>query len=146
MHCEDGEVIFVPDEFRTTWEIPEDVASDAQLLLYFKQATHRMANDGCNTFPCETRILAYTWLILHYIAVMQGGGRAVGSITSATQGSVSIGLRAPASTPFTAPLQQTQFGQNYLDILNTRNGFRWVGARRRPSCCNRRRPFGLGYY
>lgn len=112
-------VVFDVTEFRESY--PKIALTDKQLELSFEQATMILnkSNRGAVKMPIEKRkILLY--LLVAHLATLQSriddGNDAVGKVTSASEGSVSVSLDAGQASLNTTFFQQTQYGAMYLSL------------------------------
>lgn len=90
----DGVVVFDPDEFRALY--PTIKSSDAQLEDYFAMAETFLDNTKCSVVKDLKARKRMLYLLVAHIATLTGqaeaGNNVVGRISSATEGTVSIGL------------------------------------------------------
>lgn len=116
--CNGGAVaVFDPTAFKQAYPAFASV-SDPQLQAMFDIATLYLRNDGTSpvkTVPAQTALL---YMLTAHLAQMsfgangQGASGMVGRVTSASEGSVSIGADYPA-TPNNAWFVQTPYGASF---------------------------------
>lgn len=83
----------------------------------FVKATRYLDNTD-NSFICDEgmRTEALNLLVAHFLEIQKRGGGAVGTLTNATEGSVSAGFSLQNST-VPAPWNQTQYGVEYWALV-----------------------------
>lgn len=111
-----AKVVFDPAHFK---EIYDEFASvsDAKLDWFFKKAVFILRNDDCGIKDESERLINYYLLIAHYAQLQQqikSGNTAVGRVSSATEGSVSVSLDYPTSAVGREKwFSQTPYGSEY---------------------------------
>lgn len=89
-----GVVVFDPVEFRALY--PTIQANDEQLEMYFEMAETFLDNTKCSVVKDLGARKRLLYLLVAHIATLTGqaekGNNVVGRISSATEGTVSIGL------------------------------------------------------
>ena len=119
-------VVFDPQEFLTLYPQFQNVFTPSQLNQFFKVAC--LLCDNTENSPVsdleERKTLLYM-LVCHIATLMQRGTAMPGLITSATEGSVSVGLQNYSNNPNW--FSQTQCGSMYwLATAKYRVGMRYV--------------------
>lgn len=89
-----GVVVFDPVEFRALY--PAIQATDDQLDMYFEMAETFLDNTACSVVKDLGARKLLLYLLVAHIATLTGqaeqGNNVVGRVSSATEGTVSIGL------------------------------------------------------
>lgn len=89
-----GVVVFDPVEFRALY--PTIQATDEQLEMYFEMAETFLDNTKCSVVKDLGARKRLLYLLVAHIATLTGqaeqGNNVVGRVSSATEGTVSIGL------------------------------------------------------
>lgn len=89
-----GVVVFEPVEFRALY--PTIQATDEQLEMYFEMAETFLDNTKCSVVKDLGARKRLLYLLVAHIATLTGqaeqGNNVVGRVSSATEGTVSIGL------------------------------------------------------
>lgn len=89
-----GVVVFDPVEFRALY--PTIQATDEQLEMYFEMAETFLDNTKCSVVKDMGARKRLLYLLVAHIATLTGqaekGNNVVGRVSSATEGTVSIGL------------------------------------------------------
>lgn len=125
MTCENGAVAFAPAEFKAVF--PEfGPVPDARLELYFLYATRVINNTACSVVPCRERAQYYNLIVAHFAELQLRGMSLAGTIATATQGSVTLGLNQPNLGANSGPWSQTQWGAMLWDMLAKYRGFVYV--------------------
>lgn len=119
-------VVFDPQEFLMLYPQFQNVFTPSQLNQFFKVAC--LLCDNTENSPVadleERKTLLYM-LVCHIATLMQRGTAMPGLITSATEGSVSVGLQNYSNNPNW--FSQTQCGSMYwLATAKYRVGMRYV--------------------
>ena len=111
-------VVFDPDFFKQKY--PQFIGLSNELLEYFfeKSETTMLDNSEAACVPLKERKMLFDLLVAHQAQLQErindGSASLVGNITSATEGSVSIGVNAPTSSSAMGQwLMQTPYGQEY---------------------------------
>ena len=123
---ESNVVIFDASEFLTLYPQFQNVFSEAQLTQFFNVACLLCDNTENSKIKdlAERKTLLYM-LVCHIATLQQRGTGMVGMLTSATEGSVSVGLQPYANNPNW--YSQTQCGSMYwLATAKYRVGMRYV--------------------
>lgn len=115
-------VVFNPVEFKQVYPQYADFA-DEQLQYYFDLCTILVNNTERSKIPYNppennTRKLILYALVCHLCELSLRGGGIVGSLSNATEGSVSAGFTALASNPSGAWYNQTQCGALAYQLLS----------------------------
>lgn len=111
-----AKVVFDPVHFK---EIYDEFASvsDAKLEWFFKKSEQILDNSECSCIDEDTRQIMFYLLVAHYAQLQQqikDGNTAVGRVSSATEGSVSISLDFPTSAVGREKwFNQTPYGAEY---------------------------------
>ena len=122
----DNVVIFNAEEFLAMYPQFQNVFTPAQLDTFFNVACLLCDNtkDSMIKDLAERKMLLYM-LVCHIATLMQRGTAMPGLITSATEGSVSVGLSSCTNNP--TWYNQTQCGSMYwLATAKYRVGMRYV--------------------
>lgn len=102
------------EEFKSLY--PELVSrNDAALENDFFLATGFLDNSDSSPVCCETERKRLLYLLTAHIASMASHGAAVGAITGATEGKVTVSFASPGGNVFNF-LKQTQYGLLYLRL------------------------------
>jgi hypothetical protein len=102
----------------------EEKFPDTRILLFFERAQETLSLPKAKVWPCEllTAHLLHLW---HLAAQGQGGG-AFGTVTSVSQGSVSVSMTAPqAKTAWQAWLSGSPYGQELWAWLSIKASGGW---------------------
>lgn len=123
-----GVVIFDIAKFQDIY--PKIAATDAQLEMYFVQATMLMNNteQSCVQNLAEREILLFL-LVAHFATLqgrIDGGNDSVGRIASASEGSVSVSLDNGQTTLSEKWYQQTPYGAQYWALTAKYRSFLYV--------------------
>lgn len=125
-------VTFDPAAFRATY--PEFCAVGVPILTSsFMQAGLYLDNGDCSPVQNISRRTLLLWLLTAHIATLRGALSAtgtpppVGRASSATEGSVSIGLDMP-SAPDAAWFNQTPYGAAFWQATLSLRSFQYVAA------------------
>lgn len=122
----EGGVTLDVEEFKSLY--PDVTATDAVIESYFSVACLLLDNTKHSRVknPCERKMLLYL-LTRHIAALAEREAGLVGSLTSASQGSVSVGVSAFQNANW---YQQTQWGALYWEATGKyRKGIWWYGKR-----------------
>lgn len=122
----DGIVLLDSDEFKSLY--PDVKATDDVIESYFSAACLLLDNTKRSRVRnlCERKMLLYL-LTRHIAELAERGAGLVGSLTSASQGSVSVGVSAFQNANW---YQQTQWGAIYWEATGKyRKGIWWYGKR-----------------
>ena len=119
-------VVFDAEEFLTLYPQFQNVFTPSQLEQFFKVACLLCNNtDNSPIADLEERKTLLYMLVCHIATLMQRGTAMPGLITSATKGSVSVGLGNYTNNPNW--YSQTQCGSMYwLATAKYRVGMRYV--------------------
>jgi hypothetical protein len=125
-------VSFDPTAFKIRYPAFAGVA-DAMLTACFNDAGFYLSNSDGSPVQDVGRRERLLWMVTAHIAYLGGAlsadglPRPVGIMTSATEGSVSIGIAAPTATPGSGEwFKQTQWGAQFWQATTALRGFRWV--------------------
>ncbi len=116
MRCEKGRVIW--DCFVLRYpelHLEVNAATDSLLRRYFEESELLLRNTACAVVPCHDRKILYNLLIAWKTFDMQRGAGVVGPITSATQGSVSLGMQGFAGNGVPPPYNSNNYGAQYWE-------------------------------
>ena len=132
MKCENGVVVWddeSPAAFKA--EYPEFAGvSDVLLARCFREATFLLNNSRCSLFPCCERIGLYN-LLIAWLAFDYGRGAGlVGQISSASQGSVSLGMQAVDMGKAASPYMTNKYGELYWQATEKIRTMFYVGYKR----------------
>ena len=100
--------------------------TDTQVTMYFNMATDFISVKNYGLLKDNSRTLALYLLTAHLlqIAGQVVTNAAVGTVTSATEGSVSVSLLQPTATnEFKFWLNQSAYGQQLLALLSVKSAF-----------------------
>ena len=119
-------VVFDPAEFLILYPQFQNVFTPSQLEQFFKVACMLCNNtENSPIHDLEERKTLLYMLVCHIATLMQRGTAMPGLITSATEGSVSVGLQNYTNNP--TWYSQTQCGSMYwLATAKYRVGMRYV--------------------
>lgn len=119
-------VVFEPQEFLMLYPQFQNVFAPSQLYQFFKVACLLCNNtENSPISDLEERKTLLYMLVCHIATLMQRGTAMPGLITSATEGSVSVGLQNYSNNPNW--FSQTQCGSMYwLATAKYRVGMRYV--------------------
>ena len=119
-------VVFDPAEFLILYPQFQNVFTPSQLEQFFKVACMLCNNtENSPIHDLEERKTLLYMLVCHIATLMQRGTAMPGLITSATEGSVSVGLQSYTNNPNW--FNQTQCGSMYwLATAKYRVGMRYV--------------------
>ena len=101
-------------------------SSDATITLYWEMAANYISVNNYGLLKDSARQLALYLLTAHLlqIASAAASGTAIGTITSATEGSVTVALLQPtANNEFKFWLNQSPYGQQLLALLSAKAAF-----------------------
>lgn len=123
-----GVVVFNVNKFRDIY--PSLKATDAQLSMYFVEATMLLNNteQSCVKSLVEREVLLFL-LVAHFAVLQQridGGNEAVGRVASASEGSVSVSLDNGQATLSDKWYQQTPYGAKYWALTAKYRSFLYV--------------------
>lgn len=125
-------VMFDPAAFKIRYPAFAGV-SDAMLTACFNDAGFYLSNSDGSPVQDVDRRERLLWMVTAHLAYLDGAlsadglPRPVGIMTSATEGSVSIGVAAPNATPGSGEwFKQTQWGAQFWQATTALRGFRWV--------------------
>lgn len=123
-----GIVLFNAAAFRMRYPEMEQ-AADGQMEMWFTQAESIVNNTDCSIVTnLKEREMLLMLLMRHFAALderaAQGG--LVGRISSATEGSVSVGAEMPSNTASAAWYNQTPFGASYWQLTAKYRRFCYV--------------------
>lgn len=129
-----GVVVFDADKFLSQYPELEKQAAESftwydQVQGWFQQATLIVNNTPCSVVKdlVERETLLFL-LVRHFVELhnraLQGG--LVGRISSATEGSVSVSVEMPSTSPSSAWFYQTPFGATFWQMTLKYRGFRYV--------------------
>lgn len=105
-----GSVVFDFDEFNSYY--PELNATSAKAKLAFNLACLILNNTPCSIVECvEKRKMLLYLLMAHVLFLQNRGGGAVGGVSNAHEGSVSVGYASLGQ------LGQNYFGQTQYGLL-----------------------------
>ena len=111
-----AKVVFDPAHFKEIYPQFAGI-SDTQLEWFFKKSEFILENSDCKIKDETERLINYYLLVAHYAELqtqIQSGNSAVGRISSATEGSVSVSLDYPTSaTGREKWFNQTPYGAEY---------------------------------
>lgn len=116
MHCENGVVVWDDDTIsglhvRFPDLFPEGVEIDVDRMKYlFRLATYTPPNKPCACVSCEIRIDVYYLIMAHEHFLSKRGAGVTGQLTSATQGSVSMGMSQIEKESVPAPWNGSNYG------------------------------------
>ena len=119
------DITLVLSDFRAQFPAFSAV-SDAQITLYFNMATDFISVKNYGLLKDNSRTLALYLLTAHLlqIAGQVVSNDAVGTVTSATVGGISVSLLQPtASNEFKFWLNQSPYGQQLLGLLSVKAAF-----------------------
>lgn len=110
---------FDVSEFRAIYTTFSSI-TDAQLQYFFAKAEMRINNTVNSCVPYDQRKV-FLYLLVAHMAELQsrinaGNGNLVGNISSATQGSTSIGVSIPPISSGNYWYMQTPYGAEYWDL------------------------------
>lgn len=108
---------------------PEDKYPDSMLLGFFIRATIiGPKNMNCAWGPTyDERVVYYAMLMAHLLWLRnRGKSGLVGFLTSASQGSVSMGVQPPLQRPGKEFYDQSPFGQEYWEATRKWRHFVYV--------------------
>ena len=94
-----AKVVFDPAHFKEIYPQFAGI-SDTQLEWFFKKSEQILDNSENSCIDEDTRLIWFYLLVAHYAQLqtqIQSGNSAVGRISSATEGSVSVSLDYPTS-------------------------------------------------
>ena len=94
-----AKVVFNPAHFKGIYPQFAGI-SDTQLEWFFKKSEQILDNSENSCIDEDTRLIWFYLLVAHYAQLqtqIQSGNSAVGRISSATEGSVSVSLDYPTS-------------------------------------------------
>ena len=94
-----AKVVFDPAHFKEIYPQFAGI-SDTQLEWFFKKSEQILDNSENSCIDEDTRLIWFYLLVAHYAELqtqIQSGNSAVGRISSATEGSVSVSLDYPTS-------------------------------------------------
>lgn len=125
-----GVVEFNVNKFRSLY--PNLKATDDQLNWYFVEATMLLNNTSksCVKSLAEREVLLFL-LVAHFAVLQQrveGDNEAVGRISSASQGSVSVTLDNGQTTLSDKWYQQTPYGSKYWALTAKYRSFLYVAT------------------
>ena len=111
-----AKVVFDPAHFKEIY--PQFAGmSNTQLEWFFKKSEFILENSDCKIRDETERLINYYLLVAHYAELqtqIQSGNSAVGRISSATEGSVSVSLDYPTSAVGREKwFNQTPYGAEY---------------------------------
>lgn len=117
MRCVKGVVVWDKNaaaDFREAYTPEFDSVPDAKLERFFGEAALIVSNSPCSLVKsCCERIKLYTLLIAWKAFDDGRGAGLVGGITSASQGSVSLGLSGPDKSEVPFPYNSNNYGASY---------------------------------
>jgi len=120
-------VVFVPAQFKLVYPEFADVP-DVQLEYYFSQAEIYLDNTNASPVPNVNTRKILLWMLTAHIAQLAGvledinggssGLQPVGRVSSATEGTVSVGFeyKVPGTASWYA---QTQYGAAYWEATSS---------------------------
>lgn len=115
----DGVVVFVIAEFRALY--PTIKATDAQLEMHFKFAVWLLGNDKCSLVKDLEMRKYFLYLLVAHMATLDQqadeGSPVVGRVSSATEGTVSIGLDYGEMNDNARWYLQTPYGAKYWQMI-----------------------------
>ena len=119
-------VVFDPQDFLMLYPQFQNVFTPSQLNQFFKVACLLCNNtENSPIVDLEERKTLLYMLVCHIATLMQRGTAMTGLITSATEGSVSVGLQNYTNNP--TWYSQTQCGSMYwMATAKYRVGMRYV--------------------
>lgn len=125
-------VTFVPADFKARYPLFASV-SDSLLTACFDDAGLYLSNSDASPVQDVTRRRSLLWMLTAHIAYLGGAlaadgqPRPVGRLSSATEGSVSIGTEYTTPTPGSgAWFNQTQWGASFWQATTALRGFRYM--------------------
>ena len=126
-------VEFDVSEFRAIYTTFSSI-TDAQLQYFFAKAEMRINNTTSSCIPYDQRKI-YLYLLVAHMAELQsrinaGNGNLVGNISSATQGSTSIGVAIPPISSGNYWYMQTPYGAEYWDLTKKYRSALYVNGSR----------------
>ena len=131
-----GIVLFDAAAFRMRY--PEmDQAADGQMEMWFTQAESIVNNTECSIVTnLKEREMLLMLLMRHFAALDERAAQSglVGRISSATEGSVSVGAAMGGVSGNAARYMQTPWGASYWQLTTKYRRFRYV-----PWGCHARR-------
>lgn len=113
MQCVNGVVVWDENsaaEFKEMYPVFQAVP-DATLEIYFELATTIVDNSKCSLVPCKKRLPLFVLLIAWMAEDFARGAGIVGQVSSATQGSVSLGINALNAGQAAAPFMSNHYGE-----------------------------------
>lgn len=125
MRCENGIVVFEPEVFKETFPEFAEMA-DERLNVYFAYATKIINNSRCSIVPCRERVEYYNLIIAHFTELQMRGMSLAGTIATASQGSVSLGISQVSLGSNSGPWTQTQWGAMLWDMLAKYRGLVYI--------------------
>lgn len=136
-----GVVVFVPDDFRAAYpQFTPEVATDAQLSMWFTKATFLLNNTKCSHVKDLEQRKMLLWMLVAHMATLQGnideGNTGVGRVSSATEGTVSVALDYGTMGNSERWYLQTPYGAEYWQFtkkfrtINYRLGLQPMPVRR----------------
>lgn len=109
-------VVFVPADFKILFPQFSSIA-DAILNGFFTVwETTQLDNTETAPLPENLRKVLFDYGVAHLCELSIRGGGTVGNITSASEGSTSVGMTS-LSNPFNQWLLQTQYGATYYQMI-----------------------------
>lgn len=121
-------IIFDAALFRTQCPLYANVTTypDATILNWWTIGSNYISVNDYGFLNDSSRALALNLMAAHllYLSEKIAGGAAMGIITSASEGSVSIGITPPPfKSMFQAWLSQSPFGQQLYALLSVKSSF-----------------------
>jgi hypothetical protein len=121
-------IIFDADLFRTQCPLYANVTTypDATILNWFDIGSDYISVNDYGYLNGNSRALALNLMAAHllYLSDKIATGAAMGILTSASEGSVSIGIAPPPfKSMFQAWLAQTPYGQQLYALLSVKGAF-----------------------
>lgn len=115
----DGVVVFDPAEFRDLY--PSVKGTDAQLEMHFKFAVWLLGNNECSLVKDLDMRKHFLYLLVAHMATLdqrtEEGNSVVGRVSSATEGTVSIGLDYGEMNDNARWYLQTPYGAKYWQMM-----------------------------
>lgn len=109
---------------------PEFASLDPALAqLYFNEATLVLDNTPCSPVTdVGQRAVLLNMLTAHLAQLYKPGSSStiVGHVTSASEGSVSVGVEGFGSSPQIAWYMQTRYGASYWNATQAYRSARWI--------------------
>lgn len=132
-------VTFDASEFRLVYPMFEDATkfSDTMLQNCFDTATTYLSNSNCSIVKDVNTRKIMLYMLTAHIATLRAqainGDWYAGIMTSATEGSVSIGMSTGNVTTRNAWYMKTPFGQEYWEMTSKYRTFQYTVSQSRPA-------------